>query len=87
VGTGGQQIEGDWRERGQYGLDEGLTAGAVTGRCPVHAVQQLGRSDRSDPDLLGGADLFFQASAHLGHGARRIQAARGALELDEDRGV
>src|SRR5215475_6260727 len=87
VGAGGEQVEGDGRERGQDGLDERLAAGAVSGGGAVHAVQQLGGGDGGDADVLVGSELFFQPGADLGHGGAGGQGADCAFEVYEDGGV
>jgi len=52
VRTSGQEAEGQRRERGEYSLDEGLTAGPVLRARAVHAMEQLGGCYGCDPDLL-----------------------------------
>jgi hypothetical protein len=85
--AGGEKLEGQRRERGQDGLDEGLPAGPVLGGGAVHAVQQFRGGDGGDPDVFVRPELLFQAPAHLDHGASRRQAPDGALEVDENGGV
>jgi hypothetical protein len=87
VRTSGEEAE---RQRGkclQDRFDEGFTAGPVPRGGAVRATQQLSGRDSGDPDLFVRPQLIFQASAHLGHGASRWQAADSALEADEDGGV
>ena len=59
VRTSGDKAEGQRGKRVQDRLDEGLTAGPAPGGSPVHAVQQLGGRDGSDPDLLVGPQLLL----------------------------
>jgi hypothetical protein len=87
VRASGEETEGQRGKRGQDRLDEGLTAGPVLRSSAVHAMQQLGRRDRRDPDLLVRPQLLFQAPAHLGHGGSRRKAPNGAFKVDEDGGV
>jgi hypothetical protein len=87
VRTSGEEAEGQRGERFQDRLDEGLAAYPVLRGGTVDAMQQLRGSNSGDPDLLVGPQLLFQASAHLGHGVSRRQAADGALKVDEDGGV
>jgi len=72
---------------GKDGLDKSLPPSTVLGRRPVHAVQQLWRSDGGDPDLLRGAELTFQTPSDLGNGADTGRATQRALQFDEDRDV
>jgi hypothetical protein len=87
VRTSGKEPEGQRGERGQDRLDEGLAASPVLRGGAVHTMQQLGGRDGGDPDLLIRPQLLFQARAHLGHGAGRIQAPDGAFKVDKDGGV
>jgi hypothetical protein len=50
-------------------------------------MQELGGRDGGDSDLLVGPQLLFQAPAHLGHGAGRLQPPDGAFKVDKDSGV
>jgi hypothetical protein len=87
VRTGSEKAEGQRRERGEDCLDEGLTARAVLRGGTVHAVQQFGGRDGSDPDFLVRPQLLLQASAGLGHCSSRPQVPDGTFKVDEDGGV
>jgi hypothetical protein len=87
VGSSGEQVEWEGRERGKYGLYESLASSSMLIAGSVYTVQELGCCDRCDCHLAIWAQMLLKTHAHGLHRMFGRSSACCALERDEDRGV
>jgi hypothetical protein len=87
VCPGAKQIEWHRRECREHRLDERLSTGSVHRTRTVHAMQEFGRCDGGDTDVVVVTQFPPKARRDLAHGLMGGKAADLALELNEDGGV